>query len=103
VRHILDSLYLIKSRQSDSLKKSQLTLSQGILKKRNDGDDEVDDEMRITVPSQNRISREVWEELDGHINTSRHSQLCSQIPARLPCCRTGFSKLYNSLETGDDE
>jgi hypothetical protein len=34
---------LLKNRRSDSLKKSQLTLSQGMLKKGADDDDEVGD------------------------------------------------------------
>jgi hypothetical protein len=42
---------LLRNRQSNSLKKSQLTLSQGMLKREDDGD-EVDDEVRTTVPSQ---------------------------------------------------
>jgi hypothetical protein len=40
------------NRQSDSLKKSQLTLSQGMLKRWDDYDD-VDDEVWTTVLSQN--------------------------------------------------
>jgi hypothetical protein len=43
---------LLQTGQSDSPKKSQLITSQGMLKKRDD-DNEFDDEVRTTVPSQN--------------------------------------------------
>jgi hypothetical protein len=47
---------LLKNRQSGSLKKSQLTLSQGMLKQGDGHDDEVDNEVRTSVPSQNRAT-----------------------------------------------
>ncbi len=46
---------LLKNGQGDSPKKSQLSLSQGMLK-RGDDDDVVDDEVRTTVPSQNHAT-----------------------------------------------
>jgi hypothetical protein len=48
---------LIKNRHSDSLKKGQLTLSQGMVKKRDDGavEDDDDDVMRTSV-SQKRVT-----------------------------------------------
>jgi hypothetical protein len=47
----------LKNRHSDSLRKSQLPLSQGMLKKGDDDDDEVNDDVRITVPSQNNTEQ----------------------------------------------
>jgi hypothetical protein len=51
---------LLKSWHNDILKMVHLTLSQGMLKKGNDDDDEiddeVDDEVRTTVPSHNQAT-----------------------------------------------
>jgi hypothetical protein len=44
---------LLKNRHGEDLKKNQLALSQGMLKTGDADDDEVDDEVRTTVPSQN--------------------------------------------------
>ncbi len=47
---------LLKNRLSNSLNKSQVTPSQGMLERGDDDSDDVDDEVRITVWSQNHAT-----------------------------------------------
>jgi hypothetical protein len=52
-----------------------------------------------------QIRREVLKgkEIDGQHNTYRLSQQDSQLPARPPYCKTGFTDLYNYFVTGEEE
>ncbi len=109
------------NRHSDSLQKSQLTLSQGMLKSgdvniNTDDDDEMttsvsqkrvgvtlSDSVFIALPSYQQRAVGGKQEIDVQRNTCRWSQLGSQLSARPPYCKTGFLKSIQLFCDGEDK